>query len=148
MDKCVWLNCGRFLWPNSIKPLPSDPYDLSAHCCLVKTPQCGVQSSMPMDFVGRSHGLPENPWGGKSMGWEILGKSMDKSRVFGNSDFGKKSRFENKLAVFRKVLKVCGILFPKLWHSLFDAVPSVVVPELISRRSAENIDFLLGPVQY
>ena len=34
--------------------------------------------------------------------WKILGKS----RVFGNSDFGKKSRFENKLAVFRKVLKV------------------------------------------
>ena len=48
-------------------------------------------------FVGRSRGLPENPWGGKSMGWEILGKSMDKSRIFGNSDFDKKSRFENKL---------------------------------------------------
>ena len=28
------------------------------------------------------------------------------ARVFGNPDFGKKSRFENKLAVFRKVLKV------------------------------------------
>jgi len=40
------------------------------------------------------------------MGWEIHGKSFDKSRVFGNSDFGKKSRFENKLAVFHKVLKV------------------------------------------
>ena len=39
----------------------------------------------------------QNPWGGKSMGWEILGKSMDKSRFFGNSDFDKKSRFENKL---------------------------------------------------
>ena len=48
----------------------------------------------------------ENPWGGKSMGWEILGKSMDEFRVFGNSDFGKKSRFENKLTVFCKVLKV------------------------------------------
>ena len=38
--------------------------------------------------------------------WKIRGKSMDTSRVFGNSDFGKKSRFENKLVVFRKVLKV------------------------------------------
>jgi len=38
--------------------------------------------------------------------WKILGKSMDKSRVFGNSDFGKQSRFEIKLAFFRKVLKV------------------------------------------
>ena len=43
--------------------------------------------------------------------WKIHGKSMDKSRVFGNPDFGDKSRFENKLAVFRKVLKVCGLLF-------------------------------------
>jgi len=36
------------------------------------------------------------------MGWEIHGvgnpwKSMNKSRIFGNPDFGKKSRFENKL---------------------------------------------------
>jgi len=31
----------------------------------------------------------ENPW-----------KSMDKSRVFGNPDFCKKTRFENKLTVF------------------------------------------------
>ena len=54
-------------------------------------------------FVGRSRGLPENT---KSMGWEILGKSMDKSRILGNSDFGEKSRFENKLVVFRKVLEV------------------------------------------
>ena len=42
----------------------------------------------------------QNPWGGKSMGWEILGKSMSKSRIFGNPDFGKKSRFENELVVF------------------------------------------------
>ena len=34
--------------------------------------------------------------------WKILGKSMDRSRVFGNPDFGKKSRFGNKLAVFAK----------------------------------------------
>ena len=32
---------------------------------------------------------------------------------------------------------------PKLWHSLFDAVPGMVVPELISWRSAENIDFFI-----
>ena len=51
-------------------------------------------------FVGRSRGLPENPWGGKSMGWKILGKS----RIFGNPDFTKKSRFENELAVFHKVV--------------------------------------------
>ena len=61
---------------------------------------------------------------------------MDKSRFFENPDFCQKSRFENKLAVFRKVLKFeksCTIL----WHSLFDAVPGVVVPELNCRRSAE-----------
>ena len=63
---------------------------------------------------------------------------MDKTMFFGNPDFGKKSRFENQLAVFRKVLKVCGFyILPKLWHSLFDAVPGVVVPDLIFRRSAE-----------
>ena len=62
-------------------------------------------------FVGRSRGLPENPWGGKSMGWEIFGKSMDNSRVFGNSDFDKKSRFENKLAVFHKVLNAFENLY-------------------------------------
>ena len=39
------------------------------------------------------------------------GAAGDKSRVFGNPDFGQKSRFENKLAVFHKVLKVCGLLF-------------------------------------
>ena len=50
------------------------------------------------------------------MRWEIHGRSMDKSRVFGNPDFGEKSRFENKLAVFRKVLKVCGFFLPMLWH--------------------------------
>ena len=47
-----------------------------------------------------------------AMGWEIQGKSMDESmdesRVFGNPDFGKKSRFENKLVVCCKVFKVCG----------------------------------------
>jgi len=37
------------------------------------------------------------------MGWEILGKSMDKSRTFGNSDFDKKSRFENTLVGFFSV---------------------------------------------
>jgi hypothetical protein len=45
----------------------------------------------------------KNHWGGKSLGWEILGKSMNKSRIFGNSDFGEKSRFENKLVFFCKV---------------------------------------------
>ena len=39
-----------------------------------------------------------------AMGWEIHGKSMDKSmdesRVFGNPDFCQKSRFENGLVVF------------------------------------------------
>ena len=34
------------------------------------------------------------------MGWEILGKSMNKYRYFGNSIFSQKSRFWNKLAVF------------------------------------------------
>ena len=48
----------------------------------------------------------QNPWGGKSMGWEILGKSMSKSRIFGNPDFTKKSRFENELVVFHNVIKV------------------------------------------
>ena len=53
-------------------------------------------------YVGRSRGLPENP---KSMGWEIHGvgnswKSMNKSRIFGNPDLTKKSRFENELVVF------------------------------------------------
>ena len=62
-------------------------------------------------FVGRSRGLPENP---KSMGWEIhgwkiLGKSMDNSRNFGNSNFGNKSRFEHKLVFFTKFLKCLDI---------------------------------------
>ena len=35
----------------------------------------------------------QNPWGGKSMGWEILGKSMNKNRISGNPDFCKKPRF-------------------------------------------------------
>ena len=30
---------------------------------------------------------------------------------------------------------------PMLWHSLFDAVPGMVVPELIVWRSEEIIDF-------
>ena len=38
--------------------------------------------------------------------WKILGTTMDKSRIFGNSYVAKKSRFENKLAVFRHVLTV------------------------------------------
>ena len=50
-----------------------------------------------------------------AMGWEIHGKSMDKSmdesRVFGNPDFGKKSRCENKLVNCCKVFKVCGEKF-------------------------------------
>jgi hypothetical protein len=62
---------------------------------------------------------------------------MDKSRVFGNPDFGKKSRFENKLAVFLQSFKSSRRKVPIQWHSLFDAVPGVVVPELIFRRSAE-----------
>ena len=33
---------------------------------------------------------------------------------------------------------------PKLWHSLFDAVPDKIVPELIFRRSEDIIDFF-GP---
>ena len=45
-----------------------------------------------------------------AMGWKIHGKSMDKSmdksRFFGNPDFGKKSRFKNKLVVVCKVFKV------------------------------------------
>ena len=52
----------------------------------------------------------QNPWGGKSMGWEILGKSMS-NRYFGKPDFGKKSRFENKLVVFRKKKQVFGNLY-------------------------------------
>ena len=66
-----------------------------------------------MVFVGRSRGLPENP---KFMGWEIHGvgnpwESMNKSRIFGNPDFTKKSRFENELVVFVfsffEFLKIC-----------------------------------------
>ena len=34
------------------------------------------------------------------------GAAGDKSRVLGNPDFGKKSRFENKLAFFAKFLKI------------------------------------------
>ena len=45
----------------------------------------------------------QNPWGGKSMGWEILGKSMNKYRYFGNWIFGKTSWFENKLADFLRL---------------------------------------------
>ena len=55
--------------------------------------------------------LPREPGHGVENPWKILGKSMDKSRVLGNPDFGKKSRFENKLAVFCKVLKVWGEKF-------------------------------------
>ena len=66
--------------------------------------------------------------------WKILGKSMDKSRVFGNSDFGKKSRFENKLAVVHKVLKVFG--------NLYNVVALTV--RCGSRRGSPGIDFSKG----
>ena len=81
---------------------------------------CALVGSI-LFFVGRSRGLPENPWGGKSMGWEIhgweiheweiLGKSIDKSRIFGKPDFGEKSRFENKSAKFFRFFKVFGNLY-------------------------------------
>ena len=58
----------------------------------------------------------QNPWGGKSMGWEILGKSMDKSRIFGNSDFDKKSRFENKLVGLFSVFLSFVDEVPIQWH--------------------------------
>ena len=72
------------------------------------------------------HGV-ENPW-------KILGRSMDKSRVFGNSDFGKKSRFENKLAVFPKVLKV--------WENVYNVV--ALTFRCGSRRGSPGIDFSKG----
>ena len=88
-------------------------------------------------IVGRSRGLHENSW-------KIHGKSMDKSRVLGNPNFGKKSRLENKFVVFCKVWREV----PIQWHSLFDAVPGMVVPELIAWRSEEIIDFFWTPTQY
>ena len=73
------------------------------------------------------------PWGGKSMGWEILGKSMSKSRFFGNPGFGEKSRFENKLAVFHKKIKYLEIcIMFRYW--IFDAVPAVVLPDFVFRK--------------
>ena len=69
------------------------------------------------------------------MGWEILGKSMSKSRIFGKPDFGKKSRFENKLAVFHKKIKYLEIcIMFRYW--IFDAVPAVVLPEFIFRKES------------
>ena len=82
----------------------------------------------------------ENPW-------KILGKSIDKSRVFGNPDFGKKSRCENKLAVFVKFLKFVAKR-SKVVALTFRCGSRYGVPELISWRSAENIDFLLDQIQY
>ena len=42
---------------------------------------------------------PKIQGGGGGNPWKIFGKSMDRSRVFGNPDFGKKSRFANKSVV-------------------------------------------------
>ena len=39
------------------------------------------------------------------------GAAGDKSRVFGNPDFCKKSRFENSLVDYLKISKVCGAKF-------------------------------------
>jgi len=74
----------------------------------------GSQTSAKLNvrfFVGGAPAPPPTFFVGLRPPWKILGKSMDKSRVFGNPDFGKKSRFENKLAVFCKVLKVRGEKF-------------------------------------
>ena len=85
----------------------------------------------------------QNPWGGTSMGWEILGKSMDTSRICGNSEFGKKSMFENKLAFFYMFFKF-GEICIMFRHSLFDAVSNELVPELFVRTDGETIDFFSG----
>ena len=74
------------------------------------------------------------------MGWDILGKSMNKSRIFGKPDFGKKSRFENKLAFSTKKIKYLEIcIMFRYW--IFDAVPGVVAPEFIFRTDGETIYF-------
>ena len=80
------------------------------------------------------------------MGWEIHGvgnpwKSMSKSRIFGNPDFDKKSRFENKLANFLKdFFKFWGICI-MFRHYFFDAVSNKIAPELIFRTDGEITDF-------
>ena len=71
---------------------------------------------------------------------------MDESRVFGNTNFGKNSRSENNLVGVFKVFKVCGGKFQSCGINF--SMRFQVVPELISWRSAENIDFLLDQVQY
>ena len=73
---------------------------------------CALVGSI-LFFVGRSRGLPENPksMGWEIHGWEILGKPMNKSRIFGKPYFGKKSRFENTLVNFFWIFKVFGNLY-------------------------------------
>ena len=66
--------------------------------------------------------------------WDILTCFFETSRFFGNLDFGKKSRFENKLAVFRKVLKV--------WENLYIVV--ALTFRCGSRRGSPGIDFSKG----
>ena len=66
---------------------------------------------------------------------------MDKSRVFGNPEFGKKSRFENKLvSLFLRFLKFV-VKSSKVVALTFRCGSDKIVPELISWRSAKNIDF-------
>ena len=59
---------------------------------------------------------------------------MEKSRVFGNPDFGKKSRFENKLVVFRKVFKFFDIFYNSV----------ALTFRCGSRRGSHGIDFSKG----
>ena len=64
-----------------------------------------------------------------------MDKSMDKSRVFGNLDLTKSQGLKTSWSFFvkfEKFEKNCTML----WHSLFDAVPGVVVPKLIFQRGA------------
>ena len=58
------------------------------------------QTRLAGDVRFFSFSVFSHPFCAHSSGGRLHGKSMDKSRVFGNPDFGKKSRFENKLVSF------------------------------------------------
>ena len=90
-----------------------NPIGVSPDMVVLKPREPGLESPASMENPWTNPGFLETQISAKSQGMKTLwpgssfksaqglhGKSMDKSRVFGYPDFGKKSRFENKLVRF------------------------------------------------
>ena len=84
--------------------------------------------------------LRTRPWGGKSM--ENPWTNPWTNPGFLETQISAKSQgLKTSWSVVFEVFKVCGEKFQSCGINFFDAVPDKIVPELISWRSAENIDF-------